>query len=270
MTASLSPATQLSPPLAGQVAIVTGASRGIGRAIAVRLAHDGAAVVLAARDVERLEALAAEIRAAGGRAEPVAVDLREAGAAALVVAAALRAFSAIDLLVNNAGATKRGDFLALTDADWMDGFALKFFGAVRLTREAWPHLKARRGALLNISGAGARTPGAEFTIGGSVNAAVLTFTKAMADVGVRDGVQVNAISPGYVRTDRLQARLVALAKERGIAVEAAARGLVEADGIVRLGEPEDVANLVAHIVAPGSRFLHGSLIELDGGQTKTV
>ena len=121
--------------------------------------------------------------------------------------AALDAHGAIDIVVNNAGATKRGDFFELTDADWADGFALKFMGAVRLTRAAWPHLKARRGSVLNIIGAGGRTPSAEFTIGGSVNGACLSFTKAVADIGIQDGVQVNAINPGRVKTDRFQQTL---------------------------------------------------------------
>jgi 3-oxoacyl-[acyl-carrier protein] reductase len=257
-------------PLAGKVAIVTGASRGIGRAIAVRLARDGAAVVLTARDAGLLEATATEIRKAGGRAEAFPFDLRLPAAPAELVASALRAFGGLDVLINNAGATKRGDFLALSDADWMDGFALKFFGAVRLTRAAWPHLKARQGCVLNIAGVGGRTPGADSTIGGSVNAAVLTFTKAMADAGVRDGVQVNAINPGFVRTDRLQARLESAAKEQGVDVGEAARRLVMASKVTRLGEPEDVAALTAFIVSPEGRFLQGSLIDLDGGQTKTL
>ena len=270
MTTFAAPSPAGPKPFEGKIVVITGASRGIGRAIALRLAREGAAVVLAARDAVRLDLVAQEIRAGGGRAAAVPLDLREPDAAGRLVAAALQTFAGIDIVVNNAGATKRGDFLALTDADWADGFALKFFGAVRLTREAWPQLKARRGSLVNISGVGGRTPGPEFTIGGSVNAAMLTFTKAMADVGVRDGVQVNAINPGYVRTDRLQSRLAAMAQDQGIDVAAAARQLVVADKIVRIGEPEDVANLVAFIVAPATRFLHGSLIDLDGGQTKTL
>ena len=151
--------------LKGKIIVVTGASRGIGRAIALRLAREGAALVLAARSEEDLLKVAAEAEAAGGMAVAVAIDLRTADSPAALVKAALDAYGAIDIVVNNAGATKRGDFLELTDADWVDGFALKFFGAVRLTREAWPHLKARRGAVLNIVGSGARTPGPEFTIG---------------------------------------------------------------------------------------------------------
>ena len=172
--------------------------------------------------------------------------------------------------MNNAGATKRGDFLELTDADWLDGFALKFFGAVRLVRAAWPHLVRRRGSVLNIIGIGGRTPGAEFTIGGSVNGAGLSFTKALADIGIRDGVQVNAINPGWVRTDRLRALLQSAADQLGGDMLAAVEQVVRRSNIVRLGEPEDVANLAAFILSAEGSLLQGSLIDLDGGQTKTL
>ena len=184
--------------------------------------------------------------------------------------AALTAHAAIDIVVNNAGATKRGNFFELTDADWADGFALKFLCSVRLTRAAWPHLKERRGSVLNIIGYGGRTPGPEFTIGGSVNGACLSFTKAVADIGIRDGVQVNAINPGRVKTDRLKQMLAAEAAELGGDVSSAEESIIRKSSIVRLGEPEDVANLAAFVVSPHSRYLQGSLIDLDGGQTKTV
>lgn len=256
--------------LEGKIAIVTGASRGIGRAIALRLAYDGATLVLAARTGADLEKVAAEIRSKGGRATCVPGDLREPDVPGALVDAALAAHGAIDIVVNNAGATKRGDFFELTDADWTDGFALKFLGAVRLTRAAWPHLKARRGSVLNIIGAGGRTPSAEFTIGGSVNGACLSFTKAVADIGIQDGVQVNAINPGRVKTDRLRQMLEAEAAEFGGDVNAALEAIVRKSNIVRLGEPEDVANLAAFMVSPQSRYMQGALIDLDGGWTKTI
>jgi NAD(P)-dependent dehydrogenase (short-subunit alcohol dehydrogenase family) len=261
---------QQTGALAGEVIIVTGASRGIGRAIALRLARDGATIVLAARDGAALAKVAAEIEGAGGRAKWFAVDLRTPEAPAALVEAATKGHGAIDAVVNNAGATRRGDFFELSDADWADGFALKFFGAVRLTRTAWPHLKARKGSVLNIIGVGGRAPGAEFAIGGSVNGACLSFTKALADIGIRDGVQVNAINPGYIRTDRLRARLAAQAAEHGGSIEAAAAEIVRDANIVRIGEPEDVANLAAFVLSPQSGYLQGALIDLDGGQTKTV
>jgi NAD(P)-dependent dehydrogenase (short-subunit alcohol dehydrogenase family) len=257
-------------PLEGKIAIVTGASRGIGRAIALRLAQEGAALVLAARTAADLAKVAAEIESGGGKATSVAGDLRESAVPAALVKAALDAHGAIDIVVNNAGATKRGDFFELTDADWSDGFALKFYGAVRLTRAAWPHLKTRRGSVLNIIGAGGRTPSAEFTIGGSVNGACLSFTKAVADIGLQDGVQVNAINPGRVKTDRFQQTLEDEAAHHGGDLNAALQAIVRKSRIVRLGEPEDVANLAAFMVSPQSRYLQGALVDLDGGQTKTI
>jgi NAD(P)-dependent dehydrogenase (short-subunit alcohol dehydrogenase family) len=257
-------------PLEGKIAIVTGASRGIGRAIALRLAKDGATLVLAARTEEDLAKVALEIKSQGGTVTCVPGDLRDPNVPAALVNAALSAHGAIDIVVNNAGATKRGDFFELTDADWEDGFALKFLGAVRLTRAAWPHLKARRGSVVNIIGAGGRTPSAEFTIGGSVNGACLSFTKAIADIGIQDGVQVNAINPGRVKTDRFQQTLAAEAVHHGGDLNAALDAIIRKSNIVRLGEPEDVANLAAFLVSPQSRYMQGALIDLDGGQTKTI
>jgi 3-oxoacyl-[acyl-carrier protein] reductase len=240
-----------------RTAIVTGASRGIGNAIARRLARDGARVVLCARNEELLKATAWDI---GDNALTVALDLRLPESAAKVVEAAVARFGTVDIVVNNAGATKRGEFESLTDHDFIDGFALKYFGAVRMTRAAWPHLKKQSGAVVNIVGAGGRTPSAQFTIGGSVNAAVLSFTKAMSEVGIRDGVQVNAINPGPVRTDRLAQRLKTTTEE----------AFLRESRIARIGEPEDIAAMVAFILSPHGRLLQGSLIDMDGGQTKTI
>ncbi len=261
--------------LTSKTAIVTGASRGIGRAIAERLAADGARVVLAARDEAVLTEAVSKINGAGGEAASLALDLRREDAPGKLAAFAVETFGGIDIVVNNAGATKRGDFLTLTEEDWADGFALKFYAAVRLSRAAWPHLKASDlkasgGSILNIVGVGGRTPGAEFAIGGSVNAAILSLTKALAGRGVTDGVQVNAINPGPVRTDRFARTLAARADaERVDAVEAEKR-MVQAAGITRVGEPEDIAALAAFVVSPAGRLLQGSLLDMDGGQTKTI
>lgn len=256
--------------LAGKAAIVTGASRGIGRAVALRLAADGASVVLTARDNALLAEAVQTIVAAGGSAIRVASDLREPGAASTITQAGIAAFGSIDILVNNAGATKRGEFEELTDDDWQDGFALKFFGAVRLTRTAWPDLRSRKGSVIHISGVGGRTPGAQFAIGGSVNAALLSFTKALAETGLRDGVQVNCINPGPVRTARLETRLARIAVERGVTRDEALKYFLTSERITRVAEPEEIAALVAFIVGPTGRSLHGSLIDIDGGSTKTI
>ena len=255
------------PTLEGKTAIITGASRGIGRAIAIRLAAEGARVVLCARDAAALMAVADAI---GEGASIAPLDLRLPESPTELVRLGVERFGRVDVVVNNAGATKRGDFLELTDDDWADGYALKLHGAVRLTRAAWPHLKAAGGSLINIAGTGGRTPGAQFTIGGSVNAALLSFTKAMADNGLRDGVQVNAINPGTVRTDRFAIRMEMLAAERQIPREDAEAVFLREARVTRVGEPEDIAGLVAFIASPAGRFLHGALIDMDGGATKTL
>jgi len=256
--------------LTGKTAIITGSSRGIGKSIALRLARDGANVVLAARDAAALAAVAAEIRTAGGAAETIALDLRTLESGPQLADFAAAKFGRIDIVVNNAGATKLGDFLELTDADWADGFALKFFAAVRVTRAAWPHLKAVSGSVVNISGVGGRTPGPMFSIGGSVNAAMNCLTKSLADTGVRDHVRVNAILPGYVRTERLRKRLDVAVRETGVDSSQVERRFVEDAKIVQIGEPEDIAGLVAFIVGPEGRFFHGALIDIDGGATKAL
>ncbi|MGD9805729.1 MAG: SDR family oxidoreductase [Hyphomicrobiaceae bacterium] len=253
----------------GQSAVVTGSSRGIGAAIAVELAQCGARLTLTGRDEAALAEVAAAVeKASGAKPTIVACDLREAPAAAQVVAAAVKANGGIDVLVNNAGATKRGDFLTLADEDFLDGFALKFHGAVRMTRAAWPHLVQSKGKLVNIVGIGSLTPAKDFTIGGPVNSALINFTKAMADRGLKDGVRVNAVNPGHIVTDRLRRRVEVLAKAKGISYAAAEEMSRNEHGILRFGTPEEIADLVAFLCSDRATYIHGSTIEIDGGATK--
>ena len=256
--------------LAGKVALVTGASRGIGLAIARRLAEEGMALAVAARDEAGLRALAEGVEARGGQVLVHAADLSAAAAPGAFAAATLDRFGRIDLVVNNAGATKRGDFLALSEEDWSAGFALKFFGTVRLCRSAWPHLVAGRVSVVNIAGAGGRTGSAEFTIGGAVNAAVLNLTKCLADRGVRDGVRVNAVNPGSIRTDRLTTRIRQLANEKGVTEEEAARQRTARMGVERFGEPTEAADAVAFLASDRAAYLQGAILDVDGGLTRTL
>ena len=206
----------------GKVVLVTGGSRGIGRAIAAAFAREGAQTVLAASSAANLAAAAQAIAASGaGVAEPatVAADLRQLEDCERVFAAVAERFGRCDILVNNAGATRAGNFLDLPDAAWLDGYALKFFGCVRMTRLMWPLLKEAKGHVVNIVGGAARTPGAEFLIGGSVNAAMANFSKGLSQLGKRDGVNVNVIHPGATETDRTQALLAQRAAASGRPVE---------------------------------------------------
>jgi NAD(P)-dependent dehydrogenase (short-subunit alcohol dehydrogenase family) len=257
--------------LEGKVALVTGASRGIGAAIARELAREGVDLVTVARSAADLDKEAAEIaRQWNRRVVPYAADLRLRAAAGEAVARAIEAFGRLDILVNSAGATKRGDFFALTDDDWADGYELKFHGAVRLCRAAWPHLKQATGSIVNIVGVGARAGEAEFTIGGSVNAAYVHFTKSLADIGVGEGVRVNAISPGRIVTPRFWNTIGRLSAERGQSREEAMAELLHDIGIARFGEPNEIGWLAAFLCSPRAAFIHGAVIDIDGGQTRAV
>jgi 3-oxoacyl-[acyl-carrier protein] reductase len=253
--------------LSNKVAIITGASRGIGRAIAEALSHEGMRLVLAARSADLLDEVA---RSCPAEAVAFPADLRHEDAPRKLIDAAVERFGGIDLLVNNAGATKRGDFLQLTEDDWQDGFALKFYGAVRCSRAAWHHLMASKGAIVNIVGVGGRTGSAEFAIGGAVNAALLNLTKVLADRGVKDGVRVNAINPGAIATDRLKIRIKSLSEERSISLEEAASEMARNLGVSRFGEPSEIANAVAFLASPAAGYCQGAILDIDGGQTRTL
>ena len=253
--------------LKNKVAIVTGASKGIGRAISQTLAQEGMRLVVVARSRALLDQLASPF---GDACLVQAVDLTNPDAPATIVAETMARYGRVDVLVNNAGATKRGDFLTLSEVDWADGFALKFYGAMRLSRAAWSHLQASSGAIVNIVGVGGRTGQAEFAIGGAVNAALLNLTKVLADRGVKDGVRVNAINPGGIVTDRLQTRLRTFAAEHHIDLTNAEQQMARALGVARFGQPEEIARLVAFLASPQSAFCQGSIVDADGGQTRTL
>jgi len=195
-----------------KTAIITGANRGIGRAIAIALAGEGASCVLCARDEQKLASVERKITTVGGAACSLSRDLRAPDAPSQLVDFAIARYGRIDIVVNNAGATKRGD----------------------------------------------------------LNAALLSLTKSLAAAGRDAGIQVNAINPGAIRTERLEKRLAALAANRHIPLEAAEREFIETEQVTRIGEPEDIANLVVFLVSPRGRFLHGALVDADGGATKSI
>jgi 3-oxoacyl-[acyl-carrier protein] reductase len=257
--------------LKDRVAVVSGGSRGIGKAIALGLAAEGADVVIGARTSETLQATSAEIsKATDRRVFPVSADLATLDGCETLHAAATEEFDRIDILVNCAGATKSGPFLELPDELWQEGFDLKFFGAVRLSRLFWPQLVASQGTVVHIVGGMARTPNPNFAIGGAVNAALSNFGKALAGMGLSDDVNVNIIHPGQTRTERLDEMMADEAARTGETPEAVLAAAVQRQGIRRLGTPGDVAALAVFLCTPEARHIHGTAISVDGGATKSL
>jgi 3-oxoacyl-[acyl-carrier protein] reductase len=252
------------------VAIVTGASQGIGRATAIRLARDFSVVVLVARDKDNLERTAGEVRSLGAETMVFAVDLRQPESAKTVVAGTLERFGRIDALLNIAGAVPQIDLFQMTDAQWDDGMALKFHGARRLATHAWDALKTSNGSVVFMSGNAAFAPKTGAAAVAAINAAINALAKAFAEQGIKDGVQVNSVSPGVVMTGRRQAFFEKWAPAHNLTVEEAIKKFPERAGISRLGKPEEIADLMSYLVSPAAKWMTGASIPMDGGEFKGI
>jgi 3-oxoacyl-[acyl-carrier protein] reductase len=252
------------------VAVITGASQGIGRASAIRLARDFSALVLVARNRVSLEQTAEAVTAAGAEAQVIDADLAQPEVAQSVVDRTLAAFGRIDALLNIAGAVPQIDLFEMTDAQWEDGLALKLHGARRLTIAAWAALKATKGSVVLMSGNSALFPKAPYAAVGTINAAIVALAKAFSDRGITDGVQVNSVLPGPVMTARRRSYLQHWAPLHDMTVEEATENFPKEAGIARYGEPEEIAELMAFLVSPGARWMTGSTLRMDGGEVKSI
>jgi 3-oxoacyl-[acyl-carrier protein] reductase len=252
------------------VAIVTGASQGIGRATALRLARDFSVLVLAARNKDKLEKTATEVRSAAAQAMVYAVDLREPQSAEVIINGTLEHFGRIDALLNIAGAVPQIDLFEMTDAQWDDGMALKLHGARRLTMRAWDALKASNGSVVLISGSAALDPKPGFAAVAVTNAAINALAKAFAEQGIKDGVQVNSVVPGAVMTGRRRSFFEKWAPAHNLTVEEAIKKFPEEAGISRFGTPEEIADLLSYLVSPAAKWMTGTSVRMDGGEIKGV
>jgi 3-oxoacyl-[acyl-carrier protein] reductase len=255
---------------AKSVAIITGASQGIGRATALRLARDFPAVVLVAREQDKLEETASEVRSMGTEVMAFALDLRQPQSAKTIVEGTLQRFGRIDALLNIAGAVPQIDLFQLTDAQWDDGMALKFHGARRLTIQAWDALKSSQGSVVLMSGNAALDPKPGNAAVAAINAAIDALAKAFGEQGIKDGVQVNSVSPGAVMTGRRQAFFEKWAPAHNLTVEEAIKKFPEQAGITRFGKPEEIADLMSYLVSPAAKWMTGASVRMDGGEIKGI
>lgn len=252
------------------VAIVTGASQGIGKSAAVRLARDFSVVVLAARNREKLEQTADDVRSTGAEAMIFDCDLRGQPSAETVVKGVLDRFGRIDALLNIAGAVPQIDLFEMTDEQWNAGMELKLHGARRLTILAWEALKQSQGSVVFMSGSAALDPKPAFAAVAAINAAIMALAKAFAEQGIKDGVQVNSIVPGPVMTERRRSFMEKWAPAHNMTVEEAMKEFPKEVGISRYGQPEEVADLLAFMVSPAAKWMTGTSVRIDGGEIKGI
>jgi len=245
--------------LAGKRALISGASKGIGKATALRLAQEGCDVVLVARTRETLDAAASEIRDRHQvAAQVIAADLSHQDEIERVAAEA----GGIDILVNNAGAIPSGDLLALDDATFRAAWDLKVFGYISMCRAFWPALKARSGVIVNVIGAAGEWLIPDYIAGSTGNAALMAFTRALGKGAVKDGMRVVGINPGPVATERMETRLRFEAQKQFGDPERW-RDLTKSMAYGRPASPEEIANAVAFLSSPLSGHTTGSILTID-------
>ncbi len=256
--------------LRGKVAIVTGGSEGIGRETARVLATEGAKVVIAARRLDRLEEVAAELgTATGGEVIAVRTDVSVGAEVQALVAETVRRFGRLDVLINNAGGSRALPFEQATDQDWQDDLNLKLFASIHAIRAAIPHLKqAGGGSIVNLLNIAAKAPPANSVPTSVTRAAGLALTKSLSKEYAPFAIRVNAVLIGLVKSAQHDKKHDATKESRDAFYARMAKD--RAVPLGREGETEEAANVVAFLASPRSAFVTGVAINVDGGASPVV
>lgn len=248
--------------LKGKVAVVTGGTEGIGKATALTLAREGAKVAICARRQPLLDAVAAEITKAGGEVLAISADMSKAADCERFINDVVKHFGGVDILLNNAGTSKRGNFLDLTDEEWAADLELKVFGAVRCSRLVIPHMKKRGGGrIINITISGAKQPGAGSYPTSVSRAAGLAITKALSKEFAADNILVNTICIGKIKSGQHQRRI----NQEGINADEYYATISKEIPLKRAGEAQEVANVITFLASDAASYVTGTSINLDGG-----
>jgi len=261
--------------LSGKTAIVTGASRGIGLAIASALHREGVSLVLVARSHEALVRAARALTAREGSAapavHPIVADLGMRAEVERVVAQAIARLGHVDILVNNAAQVHTGGFFEMAEDDWQAVWQVKAFGYVRMVAALARHMQEReQGSIINVIGTAARTPTEDFIVGSMVNAALLNFTRGIARILARKNVRINSISPGWTRTEGQQRHLEMLAAAQGTTVEEVERREARGVPLRRLVTMEEIAEMALLLASDRLPAMTGEDIIIDGGATPSI
>ena len=258
--------------LRGKVAMVSGASKGIGRAVAIGLAEEGVHLAVSARGSEALEKVAAEIRRQHDvQVFPVAADMTRAADIQAFVNRTVERFGRVDILVNNAGSSQGGVFWDVPEQVWLDSWGLKLFGYVRLMQAVIPYMiRQGGGRIVNVIGNSGKQPIATMLPGGSANAALLTITKGVADSVAKHQIVVNAVNPGPIRTERWDGLMERLGQELGLSAAEYEKTFLKEIPAGRVGRPEEIADLVVFLASARAAYLTGTSITADGGMTRTM
>jgi 3-oxoacyl-[acyl-carrier protein] reductase len=257
--------------LRGKVAVITGASRGIGKAVAQELLQEGCIVAICARNAERLNAAVRDLSQNGARVVGIPTDVTDEAAVGQFVNAARDAFGHIDILVNNAGTHLRGTVESTTLQILERQLRDKVFGFFAMIQAVLPIMKRQRdGRIINIVGQAARHPHPDRFPSGVTNAAVMAMTKSVADAVARDNIRVNAVCPQYIESELLASLIEKEMRERKVDRATAAGGFSRSNPLGRVGTPQEVADLVAFLVSDCSNFTTGSSISIDGGYHRYV
>ncbi|MGA0594079.1 short-chain dehydrogenase/reductase [Enterovirga sp. CN4-39] len=252
--------------LSGSRALITGANAGIGLAVARLLAEEGCDLLIAARNRDRLEAVAGEIRAAFGVVvEPIAVDLSISEQQRELVAAA----GDVDILVNNAGSNPGGEIDAISEEVWRKSWDLKVFGYINLIREIYPRMKERRrGVIVNVIGNSGERMNSKYILGSSGNIALMGLTQALGGRSPDFGVRVVGVNPGMTRTDRASFLLRGWSESRFGTPDRADEVLADMDvPFGRMAEPSEIAAAVAFLASARAAYISGTILTVDGGAT---
>ena len=258
--------------LKGKVALVTGGSKGIGKAVAHALAEEGAKVAICARGQLDLDHAVGELsKSTGGDIFAVAGDLTNVKDVQKIVDATIGRFGRIDILVNNAGAAPGGLLLDLDEEQWQQALQLKFMGFVRCMKAVIPHmLKQGRGRIVNVIGNDGVKPIAIELTPSAANAADLAVTVALAEQYGRNNICINAVNPGPVATERWDGLVAGIARARKITPDEAQKRAERSIPLGRICTPEEVADVVVFVASDRASFMNGAMITVDGGQRKAL